>query len=61
MVCHDSDLIYQSAAFVFKDGSRVSELVIVSSAFHLFVVGIVIFALCSYGFDCIRPLVCCRQ
>ena len=25
-------------------------------AFHLFVVGTVIFALCSYGFDCNRPI-----
>ena len=33
----------------------------VSLAFHLFVVGTVIFALCSYGFDCSRPLICCRQ
>ena len=30
-----------------------------SLAFHLFVVGTVIFALCSY--DCSRPLLCCRQ
>ena len=29
-----------------------------SLAFHLFVVGTVIFALCSY--DCSRPLLCCR-
>ena len=35
-----SDLLYQSAAIVFLDGGRVSEgLVIVSLAFHLFVVG----------------------
>ena len=34
------------------------ELVMVSLAFHLFVVGTV-FALCSY--DCSRPLLCCRQ
>ena len=40
-----SDLLYQSAAIVFLDGGRVSEgLVIVSLAFHLFVVGTVIFA-----------------
>ena len=56
-----SDLLYQSAACVFPDGSRVSELLIVSLAFDLFVVGTVIFARCSYGFDCSRPLVCCRQ
>ena len=55
-----SVLLYQSAAFVFLDGSRVSEgLVMVSLAFHLFVVGTFIFALCSY--DCSRPLLCCRQ
>ena len=54
-----SVLLYQSAAFVFLDGSRVSELVMVSLAFHLFVVGTIIFALCSY--DCSRPLLCCRQ
>ena len=55
-----SVLLYQSAAFVFLDGSRVSlELVMESLAFHLFVVGTVIFALCSY--DCSRPLLCCRQ
>ena len=42
-----SDLLYQSAAFVFPDGSRVSELVMVSLAFHLFVVGTVIFFLCA--------------
>ena len=41
-----SDLLYQSAAFVFPDGSLVSELVMVSLAFHLFVVGTVIF-LCA--------------
>ena len=35
------------------------ELVMVSLAFHLFVVGTVIFALCSY--DCSHPLLCCRQ
>ena len=35
------------------------ELVMVSLAFHLFVVGTVIFALCSY--DCSLPLLCCRQ
>ena len=56
-----SDLLYQSAAFAFPDGSRVSELVMVSWAFHLFVVGTFLFALCSYGFDCSRPLVCCKQ
>ena len=40
-----SDLLYQSAAIVFLDGGRVSEgLVMVSLAFHLFVVGTVIFA-----------------
>ena len=40
-----SDLLYQSAAIVFLDGGRVSEgLVIVILAFHLFVVGTVIFA-----------------
>ena len=61
MVVLISDLLYQSAAFVFPDGSRVSELVMVSLAFHLFVVGTVIFALPSYGFDCSRPLICCRQ
>ena len=40
-----SDLLYQSAGIVFLDGGRASEdLVMVSLAFHLFVVGIVIFA-----------------
>ena len=40
-----SDLLYQSAAIVFLDGGRISEgLVIVSLAFHLFIVGTVIFA-----------------
>ena len=40
-----SDLLYQSAGTVFPDGGRVSEgLVMVSLAFHLFVVGTVIFA-----------------
>ena len=40
-----SDLFYQSAGIVFLDGGRVSEeLVMVSLAFHLFVVGTVIFA-----------------
>ena len=40
-----SDLLYQSAAIVFLDGGRVSEgLVMVRLAFHLFVVGTVIFA-----------------
>ena len=35
-----SDLLYQSAAIVFLDGGRVSEkIVMVSLAFHLFVVG----------------------
>ena len=43
-----SDLLYQSAGTVFLDGGRVSEeLVMVSLAFHLFVIGTVIFA--SYG------------
>ena len=38
-----SDLLYQSAGIVFLDGGRVSEeLVMVSLAFHLFVVGTVI-------------------
>ena len=40
-----SDLLYQSAGIVFLDGGRVSEeLVMVSLAFHPFVVGTVIFA-----------------
>ncbi len=40
-----SDLLYQSAGIVFLDGGQVSEeLVMVSLAFHLFVVGTVIFA-----------------
>ena len=40
-----SGLIYQSAGIVFLDGIRVTRgLVMVSLAFHLFVVGIVIFA-----------------
>ena len=40
-----SDLLYQSAGIVFLDGGRVSEeLVMVSLAFHLFVVGTVSFA-----------------
>ena len=40
-----SDLLYQPAAIEFLDGGRVSErLVMVSLAFHLFVVGTVIFA-----------------
>ena len=40
-----SDLLYQSAGIVFLAGGRVSEeLVMVSLAFHLFVVGTVIFA-----------------
>ena len=46
-----SDLLYQSAGIVFLDGGRVSEeLVMVSLAFHLFVIGTVIFASerCSY-------------
>ena len=39
-----SDLLYQSAAIVFLDGGWVSEgLVKVNLAFHLFVVGTVIF------------------
>ena len=38
-----SDLLYQSAGIVSLDGGRVSEeLVMVSLAFHLFVVGTVI-------------------
>ena len=40
-----SGLVYQSTAIVFLDGGRViGGLVMVSLAFHLFVVGIVIFA-----------------
>ena len=40
-----SDLLYQSAGIVFLDGGRVrEELVMFSLAFHLFVVGTVIFA-----------------
>ena len=40
-----SDLLYQSAGIVFLDGGPVSEeLVMISLAFHLFVVGSVIFA-----------------
>ncbi len=40
-----SDLLYQSAGIVFLDGGQVSEeLVMVSLAFHPFVVGTVIFA-----------------
>ena len=40
-----SELLYQSAGIVFLDGGRVSEeLVMVSLAFHLFVVGTVTFA-----------------
>ena len=40
-----SDLLYQSAGIEFLDGGRVSEeLVMVSLAFHLFVVATVIFA-----------------
>ena len=40
-----SDLLYQSAGIVFLYGGQVSEeLVMVSLAFHLFVVGTVIFA-----------------
>ena len=40
-----SDLLYQSAGIVFLDGGWVSEgLVMVSLAFHLLVVGTVIFA-----------------
>ena len=53
-----SVLLYQSAAFVFLDGSRVSlELVMVSLALNLSLA--VIFALCSY--DCSHSLHCCRQ
>ena len=33
----------------------------VSLVLHRFVVGTVIFALCSCSFNCIRPLICCRQ
>ena len=41
-----SDLLYQSAGIVFLDEGQVSEeLVMVSLAFHLFVVGTVIFAM----------------
>ena len=57
-----SVLLYQPAAFVFPDGSRVSEGLVrvrVSLAFRVFVVGRVIFALCSS--DCSRPLLCCKQ
>ena len=44
-----SDLLYQSAAIVFLDGGRVSEgLVMVSLAFHLFVVAQLFSLLCSY-------------
>ena len=44
-----SDLLYQSAGIVFLDGGHVSEeLVMVSLAFHPFVVGTVISSLCSY-------------
>ena len=40
-----SDLLYQSAAIVFLNGGWVGEgLVKVSLAFHLFVIGTVIFA-----------------
>ena len=40
-----SDLLYQSAGIVFLDGGQVSEeLVMVSLAYPLFVVGTVIFA-----------------
>ena len=44
-----SDLLSQSAGIVFLDGGRVSEeLVMVSLAFHLFVVGTVIsFCFCA--------------
>ena len=41
-----SDLLYQSAAIVFLNGGWVNEelmLVMVSLAFHLFVIGTVIF------------------
>ena len=55
-----SDLLYQSAAFVFPDGSRVSELVMVSLAFHLSLAQL--FLPCALmAFDFSRPLVCCRQ
>ena len=55
-----SELLYQTAGIVFLDRGRVSEeLVMVSLAFHLFVVGTVIFAMCSD--DCSRPPLCCRQ
>ena len=55
-----SIVLYQSATFVFLDGSRVSEgLVMVNLVFHLFGVGTVILALCSD--DRSRPLLCCRQ
>ena len=58
--CRLSILLYQSAAFVFLDGSWVNEgLVRVSLAFNLFVVGTFIFALCSVDWS--RPLLCCRQ
>ena len=44
-----SDLLYQSAGIVFLDGGQVSEeLVMVSLAFHPFVVGKLFLLLCSY-------------
>ena len=53
-----SSLLYQSAAIVFLDGGRFSEgLVMVSLAFHLFVVGTVIFAsvlLCQVKSDQVK-------
>ena len=46
-----SDLLYQSAGIVFLDGGHVSEeLVMVSLAFHPFVVGTVISVLLSQEF-----------
>ena len=40
-----SDLLYQSAGIVFPDGGQASlELVMVSLAYYLFVIGTVIFA-----------------
>ena len=55
MLCHDSDLLYQSAAFVFPAGSRVSELVMVSLTFHLFVVGTVIFLFALMALTVVVP------
>ena len=44
-----SELLYQFAGIVFLDGGRVSEeLVMVSLAFHLFVVGTLFLLLSSY-------------